>query len=87
MKRRFLLTLAAVVLAGCGDRGPGFPPPAEPRSTWRVAPEGDVNAFFDCAAATAATVISAHRGGPRDGFPETALETFAATLAEAPAII
>ncbi len=54
---------------------------------WRLQTEGDLNGFFECLEAEGAALVSAHRGGPRAGLPENAVETFAATLANAPALI
>lgn len=54
---------------------------------WSVAPNGDLNAFFDCLAENRVGLVSAHRGGPTDGFPENAIETMAALLYDAPAIM
>lgn len=47
----------------------------------------DLPAFFDCLRENGATLVSAHRGGPRPGFAENAIETFAATVAAAPVFI
>lgn len=43
----------------------------------------DLPAFFDCLRENAITVVSAHRGGPANGFPENALETMAKLAGEA----
>lgn len=76
----------AALLAGCGgDKqsemsaadGPG----------WRIATEGDLNAFFDCLADEGAALVSAHRGGPYPGYPENAIETMEALLDAAPAVM
>ena len=83
-------------VSGCGEAEPPLPPQApvhdEPATTalnlgWRVRPFGDVNDFLDCAEASDAAIISAHRGGPAPGFPENAIETFTETLRQAPALI
>lgn len=55
--------------------------------SWRVVGGGDLNAFFDCLEAEGLALVSAHRGGPYPGYPENALETMAAVLAEIPAIM
>ncbi len=60
---------------------------AAPVASWSIAPQGDLNGFFDCLAAEGMSLISAHRGGPYPGYPENALETMAALLAEMPAIM
>ncbi len=43
--------------------------------------------YLDCLREQDVMLISAHRGGPADGFPENALETFAETLRQAPMLI
>lgn len=73
-----ILTAYALALAACVD---------EPATGWRIAPDGDLNAFFDCVSDQGAALISAHRGGPRAGFPENALETMQAALEEIPALL
>lgn len=84
-----LIAVAALLAAACADSASNGPPSAggDARAGWRVAPEGDLNAFFDCLDAEGLTIVSAHRGGPAPGLPENALETLAATLEAAPAIM
>ena len=55
--------------------------------SWRVLADGDLNSFFDCLESEGLALVSAHRGGPYPGYPENALETMAAVLAEIPAIM
>jgi len=43
----------------------------------------ELPAFFDCLRTNNATVVSAHRGGPRPGLAENSLEAFDATTARA----
>lgn len=81
-----IILLACLSLAACGQGAREAPPPAAPPG-WRTRVEGDLNAFFDCVAASKASLVSAHRGGPKRGFPENAIETFAETLKYAPALI
>lgn len=50
-------------------------------------PGGNAMAFLRCMAERRAPLSSGHRGGPVDGFPENALETFAHTLAQGPMLI
>ncbi|MGE0408607.1 MAG: glycerophosphodiester phosphodiesterase family protein [Amphiplicatus sp.] len=76
---------AALLLAACAP-AERIDAPAAP-SGWTIAPEGDLNRFFDCLAAEKITLVSAHRGGPAPGYPENAIATFEATLARAPAIL
>lgn len=54
---------------------------------WKIAPPGDLNAFFDCVDNAGAGLISAHRAGPFPGFPENGLETMIATMSAIPAIM
>lgn len=83
---RTLISLAFLACAGCADGGGEAAAPA-PAEGWRIAPEGDLNSFFECLEEKGAALVSAHRGGPGPGLPENAIETFAATLAAAPALI
>ncbi|MFN3959207.1 MAG: glycerophosphodiester phosphodiesterase family protein [Parvularculaceae bacterium] len=83
---RTLISLALLACAGCADSGGDAAAPA-PAEGWRIAPEGDLNRFFECLEDHGAALVSAHRGGPGPGLPENAVETFAATLAAAPALI
>ncbi len=86
---RRLLAAAALLLVACGpapddsivDVGNG-----RPGGPARIAP-ADLPAFFDCLRERGATLVSAHRGGPRPGLSENAIETFEATLAETPAFM
>lgn len=85
---RLALCAAILALAAC-NAGPGEPASLVSAGDggWRLAPEGDLNSFFECLEAEGAALVSAHRGGPAEGLPENALETFAATLRAAPALI
>jgi glycerophosphoryl diester phosphodiesterase len=77
------------LLAAC-TRGAGETPQgaaAAAAEGWRILPEADLNSFFDCLEERDIALVSAHRGGPRPGFPENAIETLAATLAAAPALV
>ena len=80
----FLMVLSACA-AGDGE-APAAGAGAQPGG-WRLQPEDDLNGFFECLEEAGAALVSAHRGGPRAGLPENALETFAATLEAAPALI
>ncbi len=84
---RFSSFSALLLLAACAaDRG--APEAADASAAgWRIAPEGDLNSFFECLEEREVALVSAHRGGPRPGLPENAIETIAATLAAAPALI
>lgn len=78
--------LAALVLCACTP--PQETPPLLPiESGWRIDPDADLNALFDCLAERKATLVVAHRGGPAARFPENALATFENTLHAAPALI
>ncbi|MFM2043121.1 MAG: hypothetical protein RLY86_1697 [Pseudomonadota bacterium] len=62
--------------------------PALPEPAIRMVPKAEnVAGFLDCIVDQKATIVSAHRGGPKPGFPENAIETFAYTLSKIPAII
>ena len=79
------------LLIGCDEADPpesySAVRSAAPGGAWSIEPSRDLNAFFDCLADADATIVSAHRGGPAPGYPENAIETFAATLNAAPALI
>ena len=76
------MALLAGFLAACAQEVETTDAPG-----WRIAPEGDLNAFFDCLDEEGASLVAAHRGGPAKGYPENALETFKHTLFEAPALM
>lgn len=76
----------AVALAGCDAAvGPRVGETA-PGSAQALTP-GNLPAFFDCLRENSATVVSAHRGGARDGLPENAISTFEAAVREAPVFL
>lgn len=77
--------MVAALLAACSPQTGESPFLARPG--WALDAGGDLNAFFDCLEDAGATLVAAHRGGPAPGYPENALETFAETLAAAPALI
>ena len=52
----------------------------------RIAPP-NLPAFFDCLRESGRTIVAAHRGGPRSGFPENAVSTFENTLRQVPAVL
>lgn len=92
--RALIVFFIGLALTGCGPDGGDTahaPDKASARAPaaplWRIAPADGLNAFFDCLDETGASIVAAHRGGPRAGFPENALETFENTLAGAPALI
>ncbi|MEL7488682.1 MAG: glycerophosphodiester phosphodiesterase family protein [Pseudomonadota bacterium] len=89
LKVAFLAT-TAVVLAACANE-PSTPAertaPTPSSSTWRLPADGDLNALFDCLDENDATLVSAHRGGAFDGFPENAIESMIYTLERAPAMV
>lgn len=87
---RSFLVLSAVFLGACAadlDPSAASSSASARAGGWRLSPEGDLNGFFECLETQGAALVSAHRGGPREGLPENAVETFAATLAAAPALI
>jgi glycerophosphoryl diester phosphodiesterase len=88
MRFSFLSLLLALAACAGGDADvPQTASAAAPSGGWRLSPEGDLNSFFECLEAEGVALVSAHRGGPGEGLPENAIETFAATLQAAPAMI
>lgn len=88
MRRRFaFLAPALLAAASCAEPAPVAAPARSEPAGWRFRVETDLNAVFDCLATNGASLVSAHRGGPKPGFPENAVETFAETLRLAPAVI
>jgi glycerophosphoryl diester phosphodiesterase len=88
MKRKTIIAAIAVALAACAEGEPSAAAPAAASpSGWSIAPEGGLNAFFDCLEEKGVALVAAHRGGPSEGFPENAVETFERTLAGAPALL
>ncbi len=86
--RMFLVVLVALELAACAPSSDPTPQTRrESRAGWSIDAGGDLNAFFECLEQEGAALVDAHRGGPRDGFPENALATFETTMAAAPAIL
>jgi len=78
--RRAIVALTLALSACNAPEGVRFAAPE------RLAP-ADLPAFFDCLRENDATMVSAHRGGPRPGFPENAISTFQNTLAYAPVFL
>jgi glycerophosphoryl diester phosphodiesterase len=87
MRARLLLVPCLVAVAACAPEAAGGGAAAAPQAGWSLDAGGDLNGFFDCLEAAGASLVAAHRGGPARGFPENALETFANTLAQAPALL
>lgn len=81
-----IVALLVAGLAACAPRAADKAAPTE-AAGWSIAPPGDLNGFFDCVEQSGASLVAAHRGGPAPGFPENALETFANTLRNAPALL
>lgn len=86
MRPRLLLPCLFASLAACAPEASGDGAMA-PAAGWSLDAGGDLNGFFDCVEAEGASLVAAHRGGPAPGYPENAIETFAHTLAAAPALI
>lgn len=87
---RSLAALSLMTLAACAPKAPAMnepAPTAAAKGAWTIDPGADLNAFFECLEREGATLVSAHRGGPRAGLPENALETMRATLEQAPALL
>lgn len=85
---RLMLVASLAGLAGCtAPPAAGGGEDASDAQGWSIAPTGDLNAMFDCLAEKGVALVAAHRGGPADGFPENAIETFENTLSAAPALV
>lgn len=86
---RSLIACAFFILPACSDSVTNTDSETieRPGAGWRIEPQGDLNAFFDCLEDAGASLVSAHRGGPYPGYPENAVETMAAVLARTPAIM
>ena len=92
-----LANLLSGFLAGCAGESPASATPdngtpdngtqTDGVKGWTITPSGGVNAFLDCIEAQGRTLVSAHRGGPKPGFPENAVETFAERLKDGPFLI
>jgi len=95
MFRTLATCSVAAMLAGCAATPSSAPlmsarttaENAPPASFPLVAATGSMPDFFDCLRAQDGILLSAHRGGPASGFPENALETFADTMDEIPALL
>jgi glycerophosphoryl diester phosphodiesterase len=74
----------ALVLAACEQ--PARQSGADQTSGQALAP-ADIGAFFDCLRERGQSVVAAHRGGPAPGYAENAIETFANTIAQTPALL
>lgn len=84
MKRA--LIAAALALGACGPIDQpeiGADDAIVDASAASLAP-GDLPAFFDCLRENRATIVSAHRGGPRPGYAENSIETLRMTTGHAP---
>ncbi len=84
--------VATLCLAGCGgsaDDAGELNAAAGPSATsgWTIAPDGNLNDFFECLEAAGMALVSAHRGGPYPGLPENAVETMDAIMTDLPAIM
>ncbi|PQA88191.1 glycerophosphodiester phosphodiesterase family protein [Hyphococcus luteus] len=82
---RWLTAVSFLALAACGDSVTDTE--SQSAGGWSIAPEGGLNAFFECLEASDAALVSAHRGGAYPGYPENALETMQALMADVPAIM
>ncbi|MEL6370730.1 MAG: glycerophosphodiester phosphodiesterase family protein [Pseudomonadota bacterium] len=60
---------------------------SDDKPPFTISTQRDFNDLFECLEASQATIVSAHRGGPSKGFPENAIETFANTLDQVPALV
>ena len=99
MRVALAVPLTAVFLAACGERYD--PPPQSISSTeeripprveahalhYRDFPTTDSLAAYLDARSQAGVLVSAHRGGPVDGFPENALPTFERSMGFGPMLL
>jgi glycerophosphoryl diester phosphodiesterase len=80
-----LLAASLIALAAC------TPPASQtvdaPAAQSAALAPADVGAFFDCLRTNSAAVVAAHRGGPRPGYAENAIETFEHTVSQVPALL
>ncbi|MEM6466014.1 MAG: glycerophosphodiester phosphodiesterase family protein [Pseudomonadota bacterium] len=90
MKRLFVSLATALLLQSCGTgpsdgltASPNIPEPAAPL----VNPGSTVADYLGCLRDQDILMITAHRGGPAQGYPENALETFSQLLAHGPMLI
>ncbi len=74
----------ALAMAGCTPSANSAAEPAQASAALPVLAPADLPSFFDCLRTARASIVSAHRGGPQDGFPENALETLQHTAGAAP---
>ncbi len=84
---RFLFALSAAVAACAPSDGTPISPSDVSDTSASIVARAGVPAFFDCLRENDLTIVSAHRGGPRPGFPENAIETMADVLKSTPAIM
>lgn len=93
---RSLMIAALLALAACDAARTEPDARSEPRTgapaeaeapQWSIDSGGDLNAFFECLEREKISLVSAHRGGPKPGYPENALATLRETLEIAPAIL
>ncbi|WP_119677621.1 glycerophosphodiester phosphodiesterase family protein [Indioceanicola profundi] len=83
-----LIAISCPALAQRGAEGGEAAARALPEPAIPIKPKAaNVAGFLDCIVEQRATIISAHRGGPKPGYPENAIETFAYTLSKIPALI
>lgn len=79
--RAACLIAITIFIAACGR-------PSDSRmSLGAAADDAGGPAFFACLRENNIALLAAHRGGPSSGYPENALETFAAVTASAPVLL
>ena len=83
----FRAILGLIALSGCSAQTAPAKTVAPTDAGWSIESVGDLNLLFDCLADKNIALVAAHRGGPRPGYPENAIETFERTLSETPAFI
>ncbi len=67
--------LGLVMLAGCGAGTPAAPDAAAAGPAEAATGLPPLPGLFDCLRENGGVVVAAHRGGPKPGFPEHAMET------------
>ena len=85
MKR--MLFACALTLAACGPKPNYSATGLVMESPTHTLTPASLPAFFSCLQEKSQTIIEAHRGGNEPGYAENAVEAFAHTLSQEPAIM
>ncbi|MEM0910209.1 MAG: glycerophosphodiester phosphodiesterase family protein [Pseudomonadota bacterium] len=81
--RSFIMSLVAIGLLTC----PHLCSAGIELVNTRLDPKDNVAEYLSCIAEKGVTLISAHRGGPKPGFPENALESLKAAVNHGPMLL